>query len=220
MQARISQRVCVLISGGLDSGVLLADMLRRGHEVFPLYIRGGFIWERAELFWLKRFLASQRSPRLKTLTIAEAPAAPLLGRHWSLDGRGTPGAASAWDSVYLPGRNIVLLSSAALFCGRHRLNTAVFAILKGNPFPDARPDFLKAMGRAAEKALGIKLKFLAPYHDVEKAKVAGLLPGFPIHLTFSCLRPRGVKHCGRCSKCAERRKGVRRAGFEPAAPSV
>ena len=201
---RPPRRICVLVGGGLDSCVLIADLLRRGCQVWPLYIRSGFLWEKAELYWLNRLLQALRSPRLKPLTVSLAPAAPLLGKHWSLNGKGTPGALSAWDSVLLPGRNITLLSLASVFCKSHGLGAVAFAILKGNPFPDAQPKFLKSMERAARRALGTDLRILAPYRDLDKKTVAGLIPGFPAHLTFSCLKPRGLRHCGRCSKCWER----------------
>ena len=33
--------VAVLVSGGLDSAILLAELLRRGHVAHPLYLRFG-----------------------------------------------------------------------------------------------------------------------------------------------------------------------------------
>jgi len=35
---------CALVSGGLDSAVLLHDLLRRGLSVLPLYVRSGLRW--------------------------------------------------------------------------------------------------------------------------------------------------------------------------------
>ncbi|MDP3543948.1 MAG: 7-cyano-7-deazaguanine synthase [Elusimicrobiota bacterium] len=47
-------------------------------------------------------------------------------------------------------------------------------------------------------------------HKADVARLAARLARrFPLELTFSCLRPRGVKPCGNCSKCAERRAGLR-----------
>ena len=37
--------------------------------------------------------------------------------------------------------------------------------------------------------------------------------GMPLGETFSCLRPVGGRHCGRCNKCAERRAGFGAAGM-------
>ncbi len=199
-----SPRVCVLVSGGIDSSVLMAEMLRRGYEVSPLYVRSGFIWERAELVWLKRLLRALRCPLLHPLTVIEVPMAPILGGHWSLSGRGVPATGSAWDSVYLPGRNLILLSQAAVFCAQRGIGLVALGVLKGNPFRDARLSFLAVMGKAASSALGARLRIIAPYRRLSKKAVLKRVPGFPIELAFSCLKPKGLRHCGVCNKCEER----------------
>jgi 7-cyano-7-deazaguanine synthase len=37
--------------------------------------------------------------------------------------------------------------------------------------------------------------------------------GVPFELTLSCMQPRDGLHCGRCSKCRERRDGFLEAGI-------
>jgi len=37
--------------------------------------------------------------------------------------------------------------------------------------------------------------------------------GVPLELTLSCMQPQAGLHCGRCSKCRERRDGFREAGI-------
>ncbi len=51
-----SSTIGVLVSGGLDSSVLVAELLRRGHGVQPFYVRCGLYWEREELAALRAFL--------------------------------------------------------------------------------------------------------------------------------------------------------------------
>src|SRR5439155_297359 len=74
----------------------------------------------AEHVLLGRFLqALRRRPgyRLAPLVQVELPAAPLYGRtHWSVSGRGVPGARAALASNYLPGRNLLLGAVAAVHC--------------------------------------------------------------------------------------------------------
>ena len=41
--------LAVLVSGGLDSAILLAEACRERAAVFPLYVRCGLRWEEAEL---------------------------------------------------------------------------------------------------------------------------------------------------------------------------
>lgn len=208
----VTKKVCVLASGGFDSCVLLAHLLERGFEVHPIYVSSGFYWEKAELYWLKRFLKSRACPRLKPLTVAETPMRWIMGRHWSLTGKGVPSSRAAWDSVYLPGRNLLLLSQAGVYAATHGIPRVVLGVLRGNPFADSKPRFLKGMESSINAALRSRVSVSAPFTGLGKAEVARLAEGlrkrFPLELTFSCLHPRLLKACGRCSKCAERKTGL------------
>ena len=48
--------VAALASGGLDSAILVADLLRRGRVVHPIYVRFGLAWEATEEAHLRLFL--------------------------------------------------------------------------------------------------------------------------------------------------------------------
>ena len=209
------ERVCVLTSGGLDSAVLVGVLARR-HEVHPVYVRCGLAWERAEEAALRRFLralGARRESRLAPLVRLELPLAPLYGPgHWSVSGRGVPGARAALASNYLPGRNLLLGSLAAVHCARARIPALALALLGDNPFPDATPDFLRTFGRCATRALGAPIRVRAPFRRLGKDAVIRLGHDLPLGLTLSCARPRGLRHCGICTKCAERRRAFAHAG--------
>lgn len=201
-----AREACVLASGGIDSCALVADYLRGGWTVHPLYVRCGFFWERAELHWLKRYLQDVRHPCLRPLTISDAPMSALLPRrHWAFTGVGTPQAGDAWESVYLPARNLVLLSQAALFCAGQAIPSVALATLKTNPFSDARPDFRAALRRVLALSLPRPPRLLAPYARLTKRQVVARVPGAPLARAFVCLRPIGLRECGRCGKCEEKR---------------
>lgn len=196
--------VVVLTSGGEDSGILADELAASGRRVFPLFVRCGFLWEAAELRRLRRQLRAIARRSLAPLTVMSAAALLIPERHWSRDGRGTPRDRDSWDSVYLPGRNLLLLTCAASLAHRVRAREVAIATLKGNPFPDATPAFFRDMERAVEDSFQMKLRVSAPYRRLSKEQVRRRRPGFPLHLTFSCLRPRRGRPCGRCSKCGER----------------
>lgn len=202
---------CVLLSGGLDSAVLLHRLLTQGQRILPLYLRGGLRWERIELYWLRRFLDAVRSPRLLPLTIVDVPLRSIYGAHWSLTGRRIPGATSPDRAVELPGRNLLLVSHAAIVCVRRRVTTIALGILKSNPFSDATPRFIAALASTLSQALHQSIGIITPLRRFSKPQVIRAGRGVPFHLTFSCLQPRGCLHCGRCNKCAERQRAFRQA---------
>src|SRR3989338_8691296 len=203
---------CLLLSGGLDSGGLLQQCLARGPRVFPVYLRCGFRWEAAELYWLHRFLRAIHSPRLLPLHVTALPLRSIYGAHWSFSGC-VPGAQSADRAVCLPGRNALLLSVAAVLCAKRRISTIALGTLQGNPFGDASPGFLRQMAASLSKALERPIRIATPLRSMHKPQVIRAARTVPLELTFSCLQPRGLRHCGRCNKCAERRRAFRAAGI-------
>lgn len=197
----------VLLSAGIDSAVLAASEARRS-VIHPIYVAAGLAWEAAERRALERLLAFQIYGRgvepLSTLTF---PALDLYPQtHWAI--RGEPPAFDTPDEdVYLPGRNVMLLSKAAIHCARHRIPRLALGPLAGNPFPDATPEFFRAMADALSLGLAYPLEIATPFATLHKEDVVrlGVELGVPLEHTLSCMNPQGDLHCGRCSKCRERR---------------
>lgn len=208
------KRVVVLVSG-MDSEVLVAEMLSAGWTVLPLYVRCGFRWEAAELARLRKALSALMHPRLERLVVARAPMSPLMRGHWSLTGEGVPKRNARWTAVYLPGRNMILLTEAWLHAAARGAGAVGIGTLKGNPFPDATPRFRAAAERALNLAMGTRIRVLAPYARLKKKEVMRRAGRFPLALAFSCLSPRRGRPCGACSKCAELDMALRKAAALP-----
>ena len=211
----MKRSVCALVSGGLDSCVMLAALARRYRKVYPVFIRQGLVWEEAELAHLRRFLRAAKIPRVQSLTVLDLPVRDLYGAHWSITGRRVPHATTPDEAVYLPGRNLLLLSKAAVFCALHRIDIVAIGSLGHNPFPDATPKFFRDFATAAGEALEFRIKIIAPFRTLPKEQVVhrGHRLGLPLHLSFSCISPKNGLHCGRCNKCAERRRAFPAAHF-------
>jgi 7-cyano-7-deazaguanine synthase len=205
----------VLISAGLDSAVLAADEARTAH-VHPLYVAAGLAWEAAEWTALDRLLrepafAALEAPVSLTFTVRDLYPAT----HWALVGE-APAFDSPDEDVYLTGRNIILLSKAAIYCARYRIARIAIGPLAGNPFPDATPQFFAAIAQALSLGLAHSIEVVAPFAQLHKSDVIrlGLELGVPLELTLSCMSPRDGRHCGQCSKCRERRDAFTEAGVE------
>ncbi|HET6340769.1 MAG TPA: 7-cyano-7-deazaguanine synthase [Gemmatimonadota bacterium] len=209
--------ICVLVSGGVDSAVALAEATRGPAQVLPVYVRSGLVWEPAEMYWLGRFLPSLEAPALQPLVVLELPALDLYGDHWSLTGEDPPGHESPDLAVYLPGRNLLLLAKTGVLAGQRGCRTIVMGPLAANPFPDGRRVFFDRMGEAIGLAMGLDgpLPVETPLAGLSKAEVIRRGRHLRLDLTFSCLAPGpDHRHCGRCNKCAERMRGFAAAGVQ------
>jgi 7-cyano-7-deazaguanine synthase len=211
----------VLFSSGLDSAVLLMDAVATHGGAQPIYVSSGLAWEAEERRMAERFLAAMApAGRINPMAVLGVDMRDVYPpTHWAVRGE-APGFDTPDSDVYLDGRNIVLLSKAAVFSARAGLSRILIGPLAGNPFPDASPAFFEAMARALSLGLGTPIDIEAPLLRLRKDEVIrlGSRLKVPFELTLSCMQPVDGAHCGRCSKCRERRDAFRAAGLDDPAP--
>src|SRR5687768_11303015 len=207
----------VMLSGGLDSAVLAAQESRT-YVVHPVYVAAGLAWEEGEQRVIRQLL--DRPPfangknRIQPLARLEFSMRDIYPEtHWAMTGR-PPAYDTPDEDVYLHGRNIGLLSKAAVYAASRKISRIVVAPLAGNPFPDATPRFFAALNAAFTLGLAAPIEIAAPFahlHQEDVVKI-GAQPGLRCELTPSCMSPSGTSHCRVCSKCRERRAGIQAAG--------
>lgn len=205
----------VLLSGGLDSAVLLAQEAAR-NDVQPIYVSVGLAWEPDERAIAERLLKHPSMRRVRPLvSLAVDMRDVYAASHWAVEGR-PPSYHTPDEDVYLPGRNIILLGKAGVYCAAAGLDRLVLGTLAHNPFPDATPEFRAAMARTLSLGLAHTLQIDAPFAGVSKAEVVrrGAALRVPFDLTLSCMSPVDGGHCGTCSKCRERHDAFVEAGIE------
>lgn len=135
--------------------------------------------------------------------------------HWAITGQ-PPAFDTPDEDVYLAGRNVVLLTKAAVYSAQHSVGRIAIGPLAGNPFPDATPAFFASLASALSLGLQHSLEIDAPLLALHKEDVirVGMALGVPMALTLSCMNPTNDRHCGRCSKCRERHDAFVAAGVE------
>ena len=205
------ERIAVLTSGGLDSSVLLAEEARSA-EVYPIYVRCGLAWEDAERNALDLFLHALNNPSVMPVTTLSAPVRAMYGDHWSVGADGVPGAEEPDTSVFLPGRNILLIGLAAVWCSTHNVFRVGIGSLAGNPFPDATPDFFQKFAAALTAGLDHVVEVKAAFRELHKSDVIRRSKNLPLELTLTCMAPLNGLHCGQCNKCRERQVAFARSG--------
>jgi 7-cyano-7-deazaguanine synthase len=224
----------VLLSGGLDSAVLVAEEAAGG-SVQPIYISVGLAWENAERAIVSQFLvrAPLKGDVHPLVSLSVDMSDVYAATHWAMTGH-PPAYDTPDEDVYLPGRNIVLFGKAAVYCGVAGIDRLAIGSLAHNPFADATPEFRETMARALSLGLAHPLQIDAPYANCSKAEVIrrGAALGVPFELTLSCMNPPALSsqrsahgsqpsalspqfalHCGACSKCRERHDAFVEAGI-------
>lgn len=204
--------VAVMVSGGPDSAILVAELAVTSPRAVPIFIRFGLFWDAMEEAAVRQFVAALASSQIAAPIVLDLPLQGIYGRHWSNTGENVPDEHSPDSAVHLPGRNLLVLLQAAIWCHLNGVSTIALGLLKGNPFPDATDAFFASYENALNLGLTSNLRLVRPYAHLTKTEVIQRGQQFPLGLTWSCMKPVGPLHCGNCNKCAERQRAFASAG--------
>jgi 7-cyano-7-deazaguanine synthase len=216
VKSPVPQTTGLLLSGGVDSAILLNHLFERGWQVVPFYVRTSCVWEGCEMAAVEQFLTAVARPELQRLVVLDLPLKDLYGDHWSMTGDDVPDTVSPDEAVFLPGRNPLLLIKPMLWCVTHNVEHLAMATLANNPFDDATAEFFARFEEMIRVATGTTVRITRPFERLSKTHVMQMGGHLPLSLTFSCLSPVNSIHCGCCNKCAERRRAFAHAGIEDA----
>lgn len=220
-------KAVVLVSGGMDSAVTLAEAVAAGFDAFALSFDYGQR-HRIELEAAARVAASLGARRHVTLRIdlrAFGGSALTADIAVPKDRLGHGVAETEIPVTYVPARNTIFLSFALAWAetiGAHDLFIGVNAI-DYSGYPDCRPDFVSAFERLANLATregveGRRFTVHTPLLRLGKADIVrrGGELGVDFGLTFTCYDPQGpsaaTRPCGHCDACTLRAEGFREAG--------
>jgi len=213
------QRAVVLVSGGMDSAVVLALARERGLECHALTVSYG----------------QRHGSELAAAAVNAAALGAVAHKVVNVDLRSIGGSALTADIAvpeaggpgipvtYVPARNTIMLSVAlgwAEVLDAHEIHCGVNAV-DYSGYPDCRPEFIAAfeqLARLATKAgvEGRPLRVVAPLMRMSKADIAreGMRLGVDFSRTVSCYQadPEG-RACGHCDACRLRAQGFADAGI-------
>lgn len=216
----VNPPTAVLASGGMDSCVLLANIAEKG-IAHPIYVETGIPWEWAEKRTLKSFIRAVDNPNIKPVTTLTLPVKALYGQsHWTMSGETVPEYDAPDETVYIPGRNIILITLAAIWCSLNDVHRIVIGSLAGNPFPDATPDFFQSIANSNATGLDHQLTVEAPMRHLHKEDIlVANAKTLPLHITLTCANPKAanddaIVHCAECNKCRERHEAFVDAGIQ------
>ena len=212
------KKAVVLLSGGMDSAVVLAIAREQGFAVHALSVRYGQR-HTSELEAADRVASLLGAVEHKTVAVDLR----AFGGSALTDEIEVPEAGGAGIPLtYVPARNTIMLSLALgwaevlgandLFCGVNAVDYS--------GYPDCRPEFVEAFERLANVATragveGAGIRVHAPLLRMGKDAIVreGLRLGVDFSATVSCYRadPAG-RACGHCDACRLRAEGFAAAG--------
>lgn len=214
----MTRRAVVLVSGGMDSAVVLAIARSQGFACHALSVAYG---QRhvAELAAAERVCVQLGAVEHKTVTV---DLRSIGGSALTADIAVPEQGGSGIPVTYVPARNTIMLSVAlgwAEVLGAGDIYCGVNAV-DYSGYPDCRPEFLAAFERLANLATkagveGRGLRVQAPLIHLSKADIVreGLRLGVDFAATVSCYQADAAgRACGRCDACRLRAQGFAAAG--------
>jgi 7-cyano-7-deazaguanine synthase len=222
-------KAIVLLSGGLDSSVLLAKVVKehQAENVIALNIYYG--QKHAKELECAKYQAEWHNVRYIEANLSDVfkfdKDCPLLinGKnqipHESYAEQLRELGGSGTVSTYVPFRNGLFLAYAAsvalqlgagcIYYGAHSDDAA------GSAYPDCTGKFINNMNRAIYYGTGDKVTLGAPFWDNTKADIVrlGIELGVDFAHTWSCYEGKD-KPCGVCGTCIDRLKAFESNGLK------
>ena len=178
-------RIIVLLSGGIDSAVVLGALVENQECAAVAFDYGQP--HRIELNHARKIARHYKVP----FQVVKIPKMPLV------------------DDVIFAGRNLVFVSVGVAYAQAKKFDAVAIGCNRDDAerFPDCREKFLCPLQACAE-AYGVAL--VAPLLDFTKREVVARARkgGVPLELTWSCYSGSTVP-CGHCMACRLREEALR-----------
>lgn len=214
-------KAVVLLSGGLDSAVCLAQAVgqfgaENVHALNILYGQKHSREIRSARAVAKYYDLGERYVEYDLSPLFEKSKCPLLvhGEGEIPEGHYTKGLAS----TYVPFRNGLFLAVAATYAMSIGGATIMYGAhaddVAGAAYPDCSLAFAYNMDRAIGEGTAYMVQLRAPFVGLTKEAVVrkGVELKAPMHLTWSCYNG-GDRPCGVCATCLDRANAFAKAGY-------
>lgn len=192
----------LLASGGLDSTVLAYKLTKEGHNILPLFIDYGQHCIDTEYEKLTKLIPNSMKHHIHSINLSDI---------FKYSSSRLIHSANLWedkvtaDDMYLPYRNLLFLSSAAVFAQSKGIEKVYAAFINSNHAKeiDCSYDFFSKLDNLLGEYGTVNIEL--PFRNYSKSDVArlGISLGVPIAETYSCqINP--LTHCGACPNCVDR----------------
>ncbi|WP_130834238.1 7-cyano-7-deazaguanine synthase QueC [[Erwinia] mediterraneensis] len=209
------KRAVVVFSGGQDSTTCLIQALQQYDEVHCVTFDYG--QRHREEIEVARALAQQlgaRAHKVLDVNLLNELAISSLTRD-SIPVPAYDPDASGLPSTFVPGRNILFLTLAAIYAYQVEAEAVITGVCETDfsGYPDCRDEFVKALNNAVTLGMARDVRFETPLMWLNKAEtwaLADYWQQLPLvrQETLTCYN--GIKGdgCGECAACHLRAQGL------------
>ncbi|MGE7273611.1 7-cyano-7-deazaguanine synthase [Brevibacillus panacihumi] len=212
-----NNRVMLLFSGGIDSTVLYYWLINANYDVFPIHINYGQTTYLGEVSAIKEVTRALKKYNRPTLFI-DVPGLRQIGSG-SLVGEVTTNEYSfdSWArDEFFPNRNMILISIAASYAFKIKINKLAIGVVGENSYTDTKSSFIQSIASTLYESLS-QFEIIAPFVDKSRETVVNESRrlNVPIEKTFSC-NCLGDRHCLLCNSCLDRQHALEWLGKQNA----
>ena len=209
----------LILSGGMDSAVVLAHELSRGTRVAALSFDYGSKHNARELPMAREMCRRLGVPH-------KVVALPFINELFTSSllqsGEAVPDGAynsTTMKSTVVPFRNGILMAIAVGYAESVGASRVLIGSHSGDHhiYPDCRPEFNAALDEAARLGTDGAVRLDFPFAAMDKRSIGdlGRRLGVDFARTWTCYKG-GELHCGACGACDERKYALRRdQGLDP-----
>jgi len=214
-------KAIVLLSGGIDSSVMLALALEKGRECIAISFNYGQRHQvelDAAHAIAKHYGVTHHVVKIDCTAFTSSSLLKDSQVIPSTDRTVTDIESAGIPSTYVPGRNTIFIAYAISFAEAFAATEIYIGAnaMDIKPYPDCRPAFFNAFQElinvATKQAVeGKAPQLITPLQEWDKTKIIqeGRRLGVPLELTFSCYSPLpNQSPCLRCDACVLRQAAL------------
>ena len=216
-----SNKALVLLSGGLDSSVVLSVCQDKGYDIYAISFDYGQR-HKVELEYAKFQATFFNCISHEVFKMEFYGGSALTDDIKVPKNRDSDSMSKEIPVTYVPSRNIVFLSFASGYAECHDIDNIFIGVnaIDYSGYPDCRKNFIdnfeKLINKSTKKGLeGSKFKINTPLINLSKKDIIklGHKNGVDFSMTSSCYSPKLKKNCGVCDSCLLRKQGFEEAGL-------
>lgn len=216
-----SNKALVLLSGGLDSSVVLSVCQEKGYDIYAISFDYGQR-HKVELEYAKFQATFFNCISHEVFKMEFYGGSALTDDIKVPKNRDSHSMSKDIPVTYVPSRNIVFLSFASGYAECHDIDNIFIGVnaIDYSGYPDCRKNFIdnfeKLINKSTKKGLeGSKFKINTPLINLSKKDIIklGHKNGVDFSMTSSCYSPKLKKNCGVCDSCLLRKQGFEEAGL-------